>query len=35
MEDIIARFKESCGKVGDMIKEFIARFKKAVCFKEE
>ena len=29
MEDIIARFKESCGKVGDMIKEFIARFKKA------
>lgn len=30
MEDIIARFKESCGKVGDMIKEFIARFKKAM-----
>ena len=29
MEDIIARFKKSCGKVGDMIKEFIARFKKA------
>lgn len=29
MEGIIARFKESCGKVGDMIKEFIARFKKA------
>lgn len=29
MEDIIARFKESCGKVGNMIKEFIARFKKA------
>ena len=35
MEDIIARFKEACGKGGDMIKKFIARFKKAVCFKEE
>ena len=29
MEDIIARFKESCGKVGNMMKDFIARFKKA------
>lgn len=29
MEDIIARFKESCGKVGNMMKDVIARFKKA------
>ena len=29
MEDIIARFKKACGKVGDMIKDLIARLKKA------
>lgn len=29
MKDCITRFKESCGKVGNMIKDFIARFKKA------
>ena len=29
MKDVIDRFKESCEKVGNTIKEFIARFKKA------